>query len=83
MGAGVMLSKDGMVIGITSAATIWALAAIGVSLAIGHPFVAIKLSVVVVIILVGVDILEHFVSNLTRGVHNRFRDWQEKPDTPD
>ena len=82
LGAGVMLSKDGMVIGITSAATIWALAAIGVCLAIGHPFVAIKLSVIVVIILVGVDILENVVANLTRGVHNRFRDWQEKPDTP-
>ena len=82
LGAGVMLSKDGMVIGITSAATIWALAAIGVCLAIGHPFVAIKLSVIVVIILVGVDILENVVANLTRGVHNKFRDWQDKPDTP-
>src|SRR5690606_12989967 len=29
LGAGVMLAKDGMVIGVTSAATIWALAAIG------------------------------------------------------
>lgn len=71
LGAGVMLSKNGMVIGVTSAATIWALASIGVCLAIGHPFVAIRLSVVVVIILVGVDILEKLVANLTTGVHNK------------
>ncbi|MCH7475171.1 MAG: MgtC/SapB family protein [Gemmatimonadetes bacterium] len=71
LGAGVMLSKNGMVIGVTSAATIWALASIGVCLAIGHPFVAIRLSVVVVIILVGVDMLEKLVANLTTGVHNK------------
>ena len=82
LGAGVMLSKDGMVIGITSAATIWALAAIGVCLAIGNPFVAIKLAVLVVGILVGVDLLENLVANLTRGVHEKFRDWQDKPDSP-
>jgi putative Mg2+ transporter-C (MgtC) family protein len=74
LGAGVMLSRDGMVIGVTSAATIWALAAIGVCLAIGHPLTAIKLSVVVVLILVGVDILEGSVANLTRGVHDRYLD---------
>ena len=71
LGAGVMLSKNGMVIGVTSAATICALASIGVCLAIGHPFVAIRLSVVVVIILVGVDMLEKLVANLTTGVHNK------------
>ncbi|MFT7262562.1 MAG: putative Mg2+ transporter-C (MgtC) family protein, partial [Halioglobus sp.] len=35
LGAGVMLAKDGMVVGVTSAATIWVLASIGVSISIG------------------------------------------------
>ncbi len=78
LGAGVMLSKDGIVIGVTSAATIWALAAIGVCLAIGYPFTAVKLSVVLVLILVGVDILENTVVSLTRGVHDKILDWQRK-----
>jgi len=73
-----MLSKDGIVIGVTSAATIWALAAIGVCLAIGYPFTAVKLSVVLVLILVGVDILENSVVSLTRGVHDKILDWQRK-----
>ncbi len=78
LGAGVMLSKDGMVIGVTSAATIWALAAIGVCLAIGHLLTAIKLSVVVVLVLVGVDILENSVASLTRGVRDKYLDRQRK-----
>lgn len=78
LGAGVMLSKDGIVLGVTSAATIWALAAIGVCLAIGHPLTAIRLSVIVVLVLVGVDILENSVVSLTRGVHDKFQDWQRK-----
>lgn len=32
LGAGVMLAKDGIVLGVTSAATIWALASVGVAL---------------------------------------------------
>ena len=83
LGAGVMLSKDGMVIGVTSAATIWALAAIGVCLAIGHPLTAIKLSVVVVLILVGVDLLEGSVASLTEGVHDRFLDRKRTSDKTD
>ncbi len=81
LGAGVMLSKDGMVIGVTSAATIWALAAIGVCLAIGHPFTAIKLSVLVVLILAGVDILENSIASLTKGVHDKYRDRRRQSNT--
>lgn len=78
LGAGVMLSKDGMVLGVTSAVTIWALASIGVCLAIGNLFTAIKLSLVVVFVLVGVDFLENNVSSLTKGVHTRYTKWQQK-----
>lgn len=34
LGAGAMLAKEGVVVGVTSAATIWALAAVGVCIAV-------------------------------------------------
>ena len=73
LGAGVMLARDGMVLGVTSAATIWVLAAIGVCIGIGQDLVAIKLSVLVVIVLVGIDILENSSSAMRRGVHRTAR----------
>jgi putative Mg2+ transporter-C (MgtC) family protein len=78
LGAGVMLSKDGSVIGVTSAATIWALASIGVCIAIIDSYVAIKLSFIVVAILYGVDILEVYSSAFTRGVHSKYSRWRNR-----
>ncbi|WP_215398556.1 MgtC/SapB family protein [Rheinheimera oceanensis] len=92
LGAGVMLARDGMVLGVTSAATIWVLAAIGVCIGIGQDLVAIKLSVLVVIVLVGIDILENSSSAMRRGVHRTYNEWltrtngslfsRRKDDTP-
>lgn len=79
LGAGVMLARDGMVLGVTSAATIWSLASIGVCIAIGYDVIAIKLSIVVVFVLVGVDTMEDYSQTLTRGVHKKYQDWFEKP----
>jgi putative Mg2+ transporter-C (MgtC) family protein len=78
LGAGVMLARDGFVLGVTSAATIWVLAAIGVVVAIGYHLVAIKLSLVVIAVLVGVDLLEDYSQAFTRGVHKKYRDWRGK-----
>lgn len=75
LGAGVMLARDGFVLGVTSAATIWALASIGVCIAIGYNWVAIKLSLVVIAVLVGVDILEDYSQAFTRGVHKKYQSW--------
>lgn len=72
LGAGVMLTKDGSVLGVTSAATIWVLAAIGVCISVGTLGVAIKLSFVVVAILYGVDLLESHTKAFSRGVHNKY-----------
>jgi len=83
LGAGVMLARDGMVWGVTSAATIWSLASIGVCIAIGYDLVAIKLSLVVVFVLVGVDTMEDYSQTLTRGVHKKYQDWFEKVRTDD
>ncbi|MCF2919820.1 MgtC/SapB family protein [Pseudoalteromonas sp. APAL1] len=73
LGAGVMLAKDGAVVGVTSAATIWVLASIGVVIATNNLLAAIKLSVLVVGILYGVDVLEAKFKSLGRGVHVRVK----------
>lgn len=78
LGAGVMLARDGVVVGVTSAATIWSLAAIGVCIAVGYPATAIKLSLVIVFVLVGVDIMEDYSQALTRGVHRKYLGWRGK-----
>ena len=80
LGAGVMLAKDGVVVGVTSAATIWLLAAIGVCIAIGYELTAIKLALVGIAILWGVDLLEDYSSAFTRGVHSRYTGWRKKPE---
>ncbi|MGK0500444.1 MAG: putative Mg2+ transporter-C (MgtC) family protein [Oceanicoccus sp.] len=69
LGAGVMLAKDGAVVGVTSAATIWVLAALGVMIACDNLLVSIKLAVLVVLILYGVDLLEDRTKAFSRGVH--------------
>ncbi len=69
LGAGVMLAKDGAVVGVTSAATIWVLAAIGVMIASENLMAAIKISILVVLILYGIDIIEGHTRTFSRGVH--------------
>jgi len=78
LGAGVMLARDGFVLGVTSAATIWALASIGVCIGIGYNAAAIKLSFVMIAVLMGVDLLEDYSQLLTRGVHKRLKKWAKK-----
>ncbi len=69
LGAGVMMTKDGAVMGVTSAATIWVLAAIGIMIATDHHEAAIKVSILVVIILYGASLLEEHTKAFSRGVH--------------
>ncbi len=69
LGAGVMLARDGLVVGVTSAAAIWVLASIGVAISMDHHAAAIKLSFLVVLILYGVEFLEGHIKALSRGVH--------------
>jgi putative Mg2+ transporter-C (MgtC) family protein len=71
LGAGVILARQGAVVGVTSASAIWVLAAIGVVIGLGYPSLGVKLAVLTVAILVGVDVLEHRSDLLQRGVHRR------------
>ncbi len=66
LGAGVMLNQNGTVIGVTSAATIWVLAAIGVMISFGYLAQAIKLSVLVVVILYGFDAMDEKIHQVLR-----------------
>ena len=74
LGAGVMFSREGVVSGVTTAAVIWVLAAIGAAIGLGRFAGAIALSGATVAILVGVELLESSVKWLTRGVHKREED---------
>ena len=78
LGAGVMMTREGTVVGVTSAATIWSLAAIGVCIAVVDHTAAMKLSLVVVGILYGVDLLEEYFTSLTRGVHSKYDNWRKR-----
>ena len=71
LGAGVMFSRQGVVTGVTTAAVIWILAAIGASIGLGRYDGALALAIVTVAVLVGVELLESSVKSLTRGVHKR------------
>ena len=69
LGAGVILTRDGLVTGMTSAAVIWMLAAIGCIVAIGHLAQALVASAVTLGVLAGVARLEQAFLSLRRGEH--------------
>lgn len=76
LGAGVMLARDGNVLGVTSAATIWILAAIGVCIGMDRNILAIMFALIVVGVLSGVEVLENYYQILTRGAYERFSGWK-------
>lgn len=69
LGAGVILTREGLVMGVTSAAVIWMLAAIGVMIGVGYTTTALVVTGVVLLALVGVERLEATFRTLRRGVH--------------
>jgi putative Mg2+ transporter-C (MgtC) family protein len=74
LGAGVILTRDGVVHGVTTAAVIWMLAAIGAAIGLGYFAAAFAVSLLTVAILTGIDFLESRIAGLARGVHARDRD---------
>lgn len=80
LGAGVILTREGSVLGVTSAATIWVLAAIGVLAGGGRHGAAIIVALLTVGILVGVNILESAFVGLQRGVHVRIKSLRRRLD---
>ncbi len=80
LGAGVILTREGSVLGVTSAATIWVLAAIGVLAGEDRNIAAITVAILTVGILVGVNILESAFTSLQHGVHTRIKRLRRKND---
>lgn len=83
IGAGVMLSKGRNVYGVTSAATIWALAAVGVCIAVDRIQSAITVSLVVLAILFGLDLFEDYTQRFGKNVHKRYRGWRARQVDPE
>ncbi|HYX38749.1 MAG: MgtC/SapB family protein [Pseudobdellovibrionaceae bacterium] len=70
LGGGVIFTQGGLVNGVTSAAVIWLLTAVGAAIGFGHFGVPIALSFIGVGILWGVQVLERGFRGLRRGVHS-------------
>ena len=69
LGAGVMMTREGTVFGVTSAAVIWILAAIGAAIGFHHHGAAIWTTILTVAILTVVRLMEKVFPNLLRGAH--------------
>ncbi|MGH7535050.1 MAG: MgtC/SapB family protein, partial [Gemmatimonadales bacterium] len=71
LGGGVILTREGLIVGVTSAAVIWMLAALGSLIGLGHVTAAVVLTLVTVGILIGVELLESFFRRLREGATDR------------
>ena len=72
IGAGVIMSQEGLVKGVTSAAVIWMLAAIGATIGLNQIAAAISLALVTISILIGVEFLEGSILHLRKGAHAKY-----------
>ena len=75
LGAGVMMTLDGKIHGVTSAAIIWVLAALGMMIALGYLSQSVIVTLMALVILLGVDKVENSFQSLRRGVHQK---WMRK-----
>jgi len=75
LGAGVIIAREGLVQGVTSAAVIWILAAIGSLIGMGNFISALWITFVTLFVLVGITLLEKTVKKLKRGVHQDKEDY--------
>jgi putative Mg2+ transporter-C (MgtC) family protein len=69
LGGGVIVTQGGSIRGMTSAAVIWTLAAIGAAIGLGLYQEAIALTFISTAVLIGVQRLERTFTSLRRGVH--------------
>ena len=71
VGGGVILAREGLIIGVTSAAVIWVLAALGALIGLGHLLATIVLTLATLGILLGVELLEGAFRRLREGATDR------------
>jgi len=70
LGAGVIISREGLILGITSASVIWILAGIGSMIGFGNYIEAIILSVITLCILVIAGAIENKFPILHKGLYS-------------
>lgn len=73
LGAGVMMTQDGKIHGVTSAAVIWVLAGLGLMIGLGYLAQSIIITVLALTVLLGVDRAENRIKALRRGVHQKIQ----------
>ena len=66
LGAGVIMTRQGAVQGVTSASVVWVLASIGAAIGFGRYSMAVTLSVVTVFVLALLQVVEDWTSKLVR-----------------
>ena len=71
LGAGAILAREGRILGLTSAAVIWMLAALGATIGLGHIGAALILTMVTLVVLIGVEMLETGWARLHKGSMDR------------
>jgi putative Mg2+ transporter-C (MgtC) family protein len=71
LGGGVILAREGAIVGVTSAAVIWVLAALGAAIGLGFMLPAIVLTLITVGLLIGVELLESVFLRLRAGATER------------
>lgn len=71
IGAGAIIQSRGHIVGLTTAATLWVVAAIGIVIGLGFPIFGLMVTLFVVGILVGVGRLEHMILGKCRLVTTR------------
>ncbi len=69
LGAGVILSREGIVLGVTSAAVVWVLAATGALIGFKKYPEAMVVTLITVALLSGITFLETRMKSLRQGVH--------------
>lgn len=71
LGAGVIMTREGMVSGMTSAAEIWLLAGIGSSIGLGYYDIAVLITCVALSVLLGIQKMEDSIPFLNKGAHKK------------
>jgi putative Mg2+ transporter-C (MgtC) family protein len=73
LGAGTIMQSQGVVTGLTSAATIWVVAAIGMTVGAGYYVEGVGAGLLVTFVLAGLGSLEHYVRRARRVVSATIR----------
>lgn len=67
LGAGVILTREGRILGVTTASVIWVTAAIGCLIGFGYLKTALVVTMLTIALLLGVEFLEELLEKRNRG----------------